>query len=178
MAPIDDAIAAIESREHGEHFSYQAIADEFGVQRSTLSRRHRGCQGSKETQKTNQLLLSPQQELSLIKYIEDLTKRGLPPTRDMIRNYASNICHNHVGDGWVTGFLHRNHDHLISKWTTGMDRTRYNADSTAKYELYFNLLHGKIEEYGVLPANTYNIDEKGFIIGVTGRSKRVFSRRQ
>jgi hypothetical protein len=41
MAPIDDAIAAIESREHGEHFSYQAIVDEFGVQRSTLPKRPR-----------------------------------------------------------------------------------------------------------------------------------------
>jgi hypothetical protein len=59
-----------------------------------------------------------------------------------------------------------------------MDRTRYTADSTAKYELYFGLLHGKVEEHGVLPANTYNMDEKGFMIGVTGRSKRVFSRRQ
>jgi hypothetical protein len=41
--------------------------------------RHQGCQGSQDTQKTNQLLLSPQQELSLIKYIKDLTKQGLPP---------------------------------------------------------------------------------------------------
>jgi hypothetical protein len=89
----------------------------------------------------------------------------------MIRNFASNICHNHVGNGWVTRFLHRNHDHLISKWTTGMDCTRHNADSTAKYELYFDLLHGKIEEYGVLPTNMYNMDEKSVMIGVTDRSK-------
>jgi hypothetical protein len=33
-----------------------------------------------------------------------------------------------------------------------------------------------MEEYDVLPGNTYNIDEKGFMIGQTGRSKRVFSR--
>jgi hypothetical protein len=178
MAPIDDAIAAIESREAGEKFTYQSIADQFGVDRSTLSRRHKGCQAPREAEGLNRRLLSPQQELTLVKYIEDLTKRGLPPTRDMIRNFASDICHNHVGDGWVTRFLHRNHDHLISKWTAGMDRSRHNADSTAKYELYFDLLHGKIEEYGVMPANTYNMDEKGFMIGITGRSKRVFSRRQ
>jgi hypothetical protein len=40
MAPIDDVVAAIELQEHGEHFSYQAVADKFGVQRSTLSQRH------------------------------------------------------------------------------------------------------------------------------------------
>jgi hypothetical protein len=58
MAPIDDAIAAIKLREHGEHFSYQAIADEFGVQRSTLLQRYHDCQSFQDTQKTNQLLLS------------------------------------------------------------------------------------------------------------------------
>jgi hypothetical protein len=52
-----------------------------------------------------------------------------------------------------------------------MDRTCHNADSTTKYELYFDLLHAKIEEYGVLPTNMYNIDEKGIMIGVTGCSK-------
>jgi transposase-like protein len=99
MAPIDDAIAAIKSREAGEKFTYQSIADKFGVNRSTLSRRHKGCQAPREAEGLNRRLLSPQQELTLVKYIEDLTKRGLPPTRDMIRNYASEICHNHVGDG-------------------------------------------------------------------------------
>jgi hypothetical protein len=178
MALIDDAIAAIKLRERGEHFSYQAIADEFGMQRSTLSQRRRSCQGCQDSQKTNQLLLSPQQELSLIKYIKDLTEQGLPPTQDMIRDFASDICHNHIGNGWVTRFLHRNHGHLISQWTTRIDCTCHNADSTAKYELYFGLLHGKIEEYGVLPTNMYNMDEKGVMIGVTGHSKRVFSRHQ
>jgi hypothetical protein len=75
-------------------------------------------------------------------------------------------------------FLHRNHNHLISKWTTEMDCTRHNADSTAKYKLYFDLLHGKIEEYGVLPTNMYNMDEKSIMIGVTSHSKQVFSQCQ
>jgi hypothetical protein len=57
-----------------------------------------------------------------------------------------------------------------------IDYVCHQADSEAKYKLYLNLLHGKTEEYEVLPENTYNIDEKGFMIGVTGRSKRIFSR--
>jgi hypothetical protein len=59
-----------------------------------------------------------------------------------------------------------------------MDAVRYHADLRFKYNLYFDLLHSKIEEYNVLPKNTYNIDEKGFIIGVIGRSKQVFSQHQ
>jgi hypothetical protein len=38
-------------------------------------------------------------------------------------------------------------------------------------KLYFNLLYNKIKSYNVLPRNTYNIDKKGFIIGVVRRSK-------
>jgi ribulose bisphosphate carboxylase small subunit len=33
-----------------------------------------------------------------------------------------------------------------------------------------------MEEHDVKPHNTYNMDEKGFMIGVEGRSKRVFSK--
>jgi hypothetical protein len=57
-----------------------------------------------------------------------------------------------------------------------MDYGRHQADSEVKYKLYFNLLYRKIEEYEVLPENTYNMDEKGFMIRVTRRSKRIFSR--
>jgi hypothetical protein len=59
-----------------------------------------------------------------------------------------------------------------------MDATHHAADSQFKYKLYFNLLHSKMEEHGVLPHNTYSMDEKGFMIGVIGRSKRTFTRAQ
>jgi hypothetical protein len=35
-----------------------------------------------------------------------------------------------------------------------------------------------MKQYDVQPRHCYNMDEKGFMIGVTGRSKRVFTRRQ
>jgi hypothetical protein len=59
-----------------------------------------------------------------------------------------------------------------------MDSNRHRADSEAKYKLYFDLLHSKIEEYSVEPRHTYNMDEEGFLIGIIGRSKRVFSRQE
>jgi hypothetical protein len=50
-----------------------------------------------------------------------------------------------------------------------------------EYNLYFNLLYKKIKYYGILPSNTYNIDKKGFIIGITDALKESsysFNRRQ
>jgi hypothetical protein len=57
-----------------------------------------------------------------------------------------------------------------------MDAVRYKADSEANYKLYFDLLHLLMEEYGIEPWHIYNMDEKGFMIAVLGKSKRIFSK--
>ncbi|KAF1936988.1 hypothetical protein EJ02DRAFT_386440, partial [Clathrospora elynae] len=77
MGAIEDVLMVIESLDEGEQFTYQAIADIYGVSRTTLSRRHR-------QQAINLQLLSPHQEAELVKYIVGLTERGPPPTREMI----------------------------------------------------------------------------------------------
>ncbi|KAF1965371.1 hypothetical protein BU23DRAFT_489819, partial [Bimuria novae-zelandiae CBS 107.79] len=67
--------------------------------------------------------------------------------------------------------------HLTSRWATGIDSNCHQANLGDKYSLYFNILGDKIKEYGIEPRHTYNIDEKGFLIGIISQSKRVFSRR-
>jgi hypothetical protein len=46
-----------------------------------------------------------------------------------------------------------------------------------KYGLYFELLRDKLGLYNIEPCNIYNMDEKGFLLGILTRSKRLFSRR-
>jgi hypothetical protein len=57
-----------------------------------------------------------------------------------------------------------------------MDRTRHAANSGDKYKVYFEQLGSKINYYEVEPEHTYNMDEKGFMIGAVGRQKRIFSK--
>jgi hypothetical protein len=178
MTPIEEAIAAIELRDLVDKLIYQEYADWFSVSRSTLSQRHRGCQAMREAKLFDQTKLTPQQEEELVLYIRDLTERGVPPTNTMMQNFAPTIAHKRVSESWVTRFKHRHEDALISKWGCAMDATRHKADSYFKYKLYFKLLHGKMEEHQILPYNSYNMDEKGFMIGVIGNSKRVFTRAQ
>jgi hypothetical protein len=92
MAPIDDALAAIGSNELGEHLIYQKYADKYGVNRSTLSRRHRGISQPRKDYAANQQVLTPAQEAELVEYIKTLTKQGLPPTREMIQNFSSKLA--------------------------------------------------------------------------------------
>jgi hypothetical protein len=57
-----------------------------------------------------------------------------------------------------------------------MDNSRYKANSGKKYSLYFDLLREKIEQYFIEARYIYNMDEKGFMLRVVGRSKRIFSK--
>ena len=173
MDPIQEAIAEIESRAPGEHFSYQQIAKKHGVGRMTLARRHKGLT---EPYGIRNLALHPQHEAELVRYIKTLTERRIPPTIAMIKRFACSLAGKEVSETWVTRFINRNNNHLISRYTQGMDRLRHKADSGDKYHLYFKLLHQKINEYQVQPTHIFNMDEKGFQLGTIGRTKRVFDK--
>jgi hypothetical protein len=101
---------------------------------------------------------------------------GLAPTKEMVQGFASQIAQKSVEEKWVKRFLSRMKDELTFQYAAGMDSVRHKADSEDKYNMYINLLHQKMEEYKIEPRNTYNMDEKGFLIGVIGKSKRIFSK--
>ncbi|CAE7002980.1 HTH Tnp Tc5 domain containing protein [Pyrenophora teres f. teres] len=135
IAAIDKALGAIKSRELGDKIVYQQYADKYNVSRSTLSRRHRGVSRSRADYTADKQSLALHQELELVRYITKLTKQGIPPTREMIRNFSSEVAHQQLSESWVTRFINRHEIYLISKWTSAMDRTRHLADSEPKYRL-------------------------------------------
>jgi hypothetical protein len=174
--PVKDAIAEADAVDQSQDVSYTKLAEKHGVVRSTLTRQLKGECASKEEQALKQRLLHPRDEAELVKYIRELTERHLMPTRQMIINFATPLCKWEPSESWITRLLRRHKDTLITAWTTPMETGRHKADSGAKYSQYFELLHHKIAEYDLQPENTYNMDEKGFMIGVCGRSKRVFDK--
>ena len=177
MTPIEEALDYLRSLGPDEKPSFTQVAKKYGCDRSALSKRYRGIQGSKQAQYENQRILNDQQEKTLVKHIDDLCVRFIPPTRQMIRNFAQETVGREVSKEWVNRFLKRHCIDLISKWSAGLDYERTRADSAFKYTLYFELLSRKLEEYGIEPRHIYNMDEKGFLIGVLSKMKRIFSRR-
>ena len=173
---LEDALQEADAANEAGELCYQDIADNYGITRSTLSRQHRGVVASRDDADLANRKLSPQQERELCEYIEVLTKRHLPPTRQMVQNFAIEMAQEWVSDSWVTRFLDRHKDTLLYKWASAIDAQRHYADSSDKYTQYFELLHATIEKYSIEPRHTYNMDEKGFAIGLVGRSKRVFTR--
>jgi hypothetical protein len=178
MTGIEEAVAEAKSTPLGEKTPWTIIARKHGVVRSTLTRKvELGTRSHQENAVTRQNL-SPQEEAELVKYIDKLTKEHLPPTREMVQDFASDIAGHQVSESWVSRFLDRHNDELTSQFTTSMDRQHHIADSGDKYKLYYDALRDKIEFYKIEPAHTYNMDEKGFMVGAVGRQKRIFSKRQ
>jgi hypothetical protein len=109
---IDEAIEALERGGEGEEIGYVGIAKKFGVDESTLRRRHQGKCNTRVEAAQERKDLSTQQEEELVKYIKDLTSKGLPCTRAMIQNFASVVAKKEVGKSWVLRFLNRHKDTL------------------------------------------------------------------
>ena len=57
----------------------------------------------------------------------------------------------------------------------GLDYNHSHIDSVFKYILYFKLLKKKIKQYRVELQHIYNIDKKGFLVGILLKIKRIFS---
>jgi hypothetical protein len=176
MTPIEAALAAIKLLGPTEKISYRQIARDYGCSPAMLARRHQHVMGSCSTKAENQQTFHPQQELELLGYIERLMAQDLPPTQAMMRNLALQIAQREVGVHWVDCYVQQHQDKLISKCMMGIDNSCHKADSGRKYSLYFSLLHKKIGQYHVEARYIYNMDEKGFMLGAVGRSKRIFSK--
>jgi hypothetical protein len=94
----------------------------------------------------------------------------------MIQNFESAVAPFPCSKHWVLQFLQQNSAHLCSKWTMKTDCDRVKADSEHSYCHYFKLLYAKIQQYDIEACHIYDMDAKGFLIGVTLRQKRVFSK--
>jgi hypothetical protein len=151
--PVKEALAELDDLRPGEQFSYRALAKKYSCSRTTLTRQHKGQAPPREDTSSSHRLLHPRDEAELVKYIRGLTERHLMPTRQMIINFATPLCAWEPSDSWVTRFLRRHFETLLTAWSTPMASVRHQADSGEKYKQYFDLLHRKIAEYKVLPEN-------------------------
>jgi hypothetical protein len=173
---MDAAVKAMKREGEGEEICYVGVAKKYGVDEFTLRRRHQGkCTTRAEAAQMRQKL-NPKQEEELCKYINTLTERAFPPTRIMVASFASQICKKEVGMNWVSRFLKHHQDKLSPKWTTGIDHVQYKADTEGSYSDYFTILNHKLDKHKILPKSMYNMDEKGFMLGTSKRSLRIFSK--
>jgi hypothetical protein len=92
---IELAIADLESQ---IYLNYADAAKKWNIDRSMLSRRHRGVTGSKKDQYSySAKTLTNMQKDVLVRYINNLNAKGLPPIPQIIKNLAKELESKDIG---------------------------------------------------------------------------------
>ena len=121
--------------------NYAEIARKYNLDRTTLSRRHRGKTTSREQyQDQVHQCLTNAQERVLINQINRLTARGIPPTSQMVRNFSEEMIGRAVGKNWVGQFCRRHQSELKSLYLRNIDNARVKGEFAPVYKLFFDLV--------------------------------------
>ena len=154
--------------------SIRGAAEAHGIPFSTLYDRIRGVTTNRKSH-TKQQLLSPTDEKAVIRWIKDLEQAGFPPRMDHVRQAATLIAGKPPGTNWITRFLNR-HPELAARFTTTMDKDRIHASTPQIIRKHFKDLKEVLK--GVENQDIWNMDEKGFLMGLAKRLKVICTYRQ
>jgi hypothetical protein len=135
---IKQALAEIESSKDP---NYRAIAKKYKLTHTTLLRRAQGKTTSQAEfqSKVHQCLTNTQERL-LIHQINRLTERGIPPTSQMVRNFAEEMIGRVVGKNWVSQFCQRHQSELKSLYLRNIENLRVKGEYSPTYKLFFDLV--------------------------------------
>lgn len=163
-----------EARENGKKLSYRLAAFQAGCDKTTLNMRDRGLRESAQQINYNKTLLTRQSEKELVRFVLLRDKWGFPITYEMVRAKAlqqaqlRNPQVKSVGIKWVHRFSKRN-PVVRGRLSAQLDRDRMKAGDREVLRDFFRKWEEVIEKFGILPEHIYNWDEKGVMIGITGR---------
>lgn len=166
--------AAITELESASTPCVAVVARKYGLVTSTLRRRWKGVTVNRDQAIEDSRFLNSQQEQQLLLHIRQLCDRCLPPTPAIMANIAAQLGSRTPGHNWCSRFVQRHKSELDSRYLDTLDLDRHKSDSATSFEKYFSVVGDKMEEYSILPENTYNMDEKGFLLGRITKAKRVF----
>ena len=159
--------------------SHSKIAKSYRISSSTLSDRLHGRTSNKERAKQQQLLY-PAEELALKQWIVRLQAWGWPARVEQVRFIANDILRKKgnpatVGINWTQKYLAR-HPDLKTKYIPPLDKERALAHNPEIINGWFELYKKLKAEFDVQDKDIYNMDKKGFIMGVIAKVKIMISK--
>lgn len=161
--------------------SKRCIAREYGIAWSTFRDRLKGANPHRLAH-TKAQRLTPEQEESLVHWALLMHKWGWPARSEQLRHMASELLKSQtsqdfIGVNWVQKFLLR-HSELVSVFSQSLDSDRAAMHDRARLEGWFQLFEKTQREYDVQIEDTYNMDEKGFAMGLLGKHRVICPRGQ
>ncbi len=109
-----------------------------------------------------QQLLSPEEELAVVDWLEHLSEQGCPLDKCTVIDMTTILTENPKPPNkkWIYRFLNRHPEIVLGK-PSGLDPKRVQAFNRPVVDDYFNKLQNIIDTYDIPWSHVYNMDEKG-----------------
>ena len=132
---------ALESCNKSLKPNYSAVAREFNLERTTLAKRHKGQTVSRaHANSIYRQLLTTAQEEQLVKQINKLTVRQMPPTVQMVKNMAEEIIQGPVNKNWTSRFVKCYQSRLKSLYLRNIDNLRAKSEFAPMFQHFYDLV--------------------------------------
>jgi hypothetical protein len=175
---IELAIAAHKKQKFS---SVRELARVYEVPETTLRSRLRG-RPARVTVRANCHKLTENEENTLVNWILDLDKRGLPPRHAFVRNMANHLLSQRgskrfkgVGEKWVTNLVNRRTE-IKTRFSRRYDYSRAKCEDPKVIREWFDSVQSTIIKYGILDEDIYNFDETGFAMGLIATTRVITSK--
>ncbi|RXW20379.1 hypothetical protein EST38_g5483 [Candolleomyces aberdarensis] len=133
---------------------------------STLQARASGKHNSSQAARGARQLLQPSQEAAVLDWARHNAQSGRPFSATTLRQAAAAVSGKTPGRTWVRGFFQRHRKKIIKSKGSKLDPKRSQNFNKATIKHYFGILGAVDKEYGgLIPEQTWNMDEKGIQMG-------------
>jgi hypothetical protein len=178
--------AALDYHKENPGISLRRVAKLFGVARATLQDRVKTPRKRKEDKNCGRLLTAVE-EKALCNYIDRLDSINMAVRGEFVCDAANAIIRaRHRPDDttpihivkprWATRFFQRHG--YSSRPQKMLDLVRKEAENIEVIQDYFRQLQEVINREGILPDDTWNMDETGFRIGMKSNAMIITKRKR
>jgi hypothetical protein len=140
MPTAQDIESAIAELRAAKKPNISQVARDYKIGRTQLQRLFNGTRATRAQYIDSKHLLSPQQDIELVKLLDRLTRDGIPPTAKIVRQLAHSLCGKLPAKNWPSNWLKHHSGHLDSSYLIGFDLNRKKADNYYQYKAYFSLV--------------------------------------
>ena len=172
---------ALNAFKNGQFKTKKSASLVFDVPETTLHHQLQGVASHSE-KASNCQKLSNTEESTLLSWILDMDKHGLPLQLSTICHLAQLFDSTHhgplssqpvtIGENWVNCYI-QCHPELKSKYTWKYDYQHAKCEYSQLIKNWFKRVKETTEKYRIVQEDIYNIDETGFQMGVTSTAKVV-----
>ena len=183
---------ALKGLEDGTYDTLAKAAQAHDLRKSSLGHRTNG-RHSRQVAHHDQQIFAPTAEKAIVRWILKLDDYGMPPQVDYLTDAIMELAKNEksrqvqvrsrpqgknpaqaslIGRNLITRFLNR-HPELALKFASRIDRQHAYAGNPHTIQTHFRKLEKVIRDNDIKDNGIANVDEKGFVMGISPRTRCV-----